>query len=673
MIYRREIDGLRAVAVVPVILFHAGFSWFSGGYVGVDVFFVISGFLITSIILDECEAGTFSIAGFYERRARRILPALFFMMFCTIPFAWFWMPPSQLKQYADSLVATALFYSNYQFWSEVGYFASEAAEKPLLHTWSLAIEEQFYLFFPVLVWMFWFLGRKKLAIGIGIVALASFALSVFAYSPFSEANFYLMPSRAWELLAGSLLAFGERDRPLHTRFASSVAQVLSGFGLAMIVYSVVAYDEHTPFSGISMLLPVAATCILLAFATTETFVGRFLSQRWLVAVGLVSYSAYLWHQPLFAFARLRSITTPSPYLFGFLCLVVGILAYLSWRYVEMPFRNRRRFARTEIFTFATVAAIVGITLGLTGSLTGIGHLRFANEEVAAIEPKGSKESDCEWQTPLSEFPKIQICNFGFKDSNAPIVLWGDSHADALLAAADESFKAIGSAGFRIRNDYCSAIVGVYNSRGYSLPKAGLCERSQAALLDLLRNLKPRAVIISIRWTFRLFPVEGRIEELGFNNGEGGQENETYRTYSVPDSSGRLVTGSQAKSSAIEKFIANFTTLGAPVLIQYPVPEVGQNVPNLNFKHLISTGSIPPIISTSARRFNERNAFVIGVLDSIVEEPAVLAIKVSEVLCDSYVADRCVAQINGVPLYFDDDHLSKEGAKLVIAEILKKLK
>jgi len=673
LIYRKEIDGLRAVAVVPVILFHTGFSWFGGGYVGVDVFFVISGFLITSIILAECEAGTFTIAGFYERRARRILPALFFVMFCTIPFAWLWMPPFQLKQYADSLVATALFSSNFLFWSEAGYFATEAAEKPLLHTWSLAIEEQFYLFFPVLVSMFWFLGRKKLAIWIGIVASASFGASVLAYSPGSEANFYLMPSRAWELLAGSILAFFERDKPLHMRLGNSSGQILSAFGLVMIAYSVIAYDERTPISGLSTFIPVAGSCILLAFAVPTTFVGRFLSQRWLVSIGLVSYSAYLWHQPLFAFARLRNINAPSPLLYGCLCVAVGILAYLSWRYVELPFRDRHRYARTEIFTFATAATVLVAAIGLAGSLTKIGYFRFTNEVVAAIEPVGSRESDCDWQAPLPEFPKVETCSFGFKGSSAPIILWGDSHADALLAAADEGFKATDNAGFRIRNGYCSEIVGVYNSRSYSFRKADTCERSQTALLDLLRALKPRAVIIAIRWTFRLFPVEGKIEELGFNNGEGGQENETYRTYIVPDSSGRPVTGSEAKSLAVQKFISSFTTLGAPVLIQYPVPEVGRNVPNLNFKYLISTGAIPPVISTSARRFDERNAFVIGVLDSVVEEPAIMTIKVSKILCNSYVANRCVAQVNGVPLYFNDDHLSKEGAKLVVAEILRKLK
>ena len=430
------------------------------------------------------------------------------------------MPPFQLKQYADSLVATALFSSNFLFWSEAGYFAAEAAEKPLLHTWSLAIEEQFYLFFPVLVSMFWFLGRKKLAIWIGIVALASFGASVLAYSPGSEANFYLMPSRAWELLVGSILAFFERDKPMHMRLGNSAAQILSAFGLAMIVYSVIVYDERTPISGLSTLIPVAGSCILLAFAVPATFVGRFLSQRWLVSIGLVSYSAYLWHQPLFAFARLRNINAPSPLLYGCLCAAVGILAYLSWRYVELPFRDRHRYARTEIFTFATAVTVLVAAIGLAGSLTKIGYLRFTDEVVAAIEPVGSKKSDCDWQARSLNFPKLRPATLVSRAA-APRSSCGviPTPMPCLRRQMKGSRQLITPAsGFR--TGYCSEIVGVYNSRSYSFRKADTCERSQTALLDLLRALKPRAVIIAIRWTFRLFPIEGEIEELGFQQRRG---------------------------------------------------------------------------------------------------------------------------------------------------------
>ena len=207
MHYRQEIDGLRAVAVIPVVLFHAGFEIFSGGYVGVDVFFVISGYLITSILIRELEQGEFSLVRFYERRARRILPALFFMMLVCIPFAWAWMTPSQIEDFGRSLVAVSLFASNILFWRKIDYFAPAAEENPLLHTWSLAVEEQYYMFFPLFLLLAWRFGRTRVFYMIAAIAAASLLFANGAGATMPVANFYLAPTRAWELLAGSLCAF----------------------------------------------------------------------------------------------------------------------------------------------------------------------------------------------------------------------------------------------------------------------------------------------------------------------------------------------------------------------------------------------------------------------------------------------------------------------------------
>ena len=212
MKYRAEIDGLRALAVLPVILFHAGFEWFSGGFVGVDVFFVISGYLITTIIISEMAEEKFSIVNFYERRARRILPALFFVMAVCIPFAWYFMLPSQLKGFGDSLASVALFVSNIHFWLGSGYFAIGQTENPLLHTWSLAVEEQFYIFFPLFLLMFWRLGLRRLIILLLIIFLISFSIANWAtffgwHQKIASGGFFLIPTRAWELLIGSFLAF----------------------------------------------------------------------------------------------------------------------------------------------------------------------------------------------------------------------------------------------------------------------------------------------------------------------------------------------------------------------------------------------------------------------------------------------------------------------------------
>lgn len=672
LLHRSEIDGLRALAVVVVIFFHAGFPWFSGGFVGVDVFFVISGYLITSIILEAREAGTFTISGFYERRARRILPALFLIMFTTIPFALIWLPPHQLKEFTGSLAAVTLFSSNFLFWNESGYFAAAAAEKPLLHTWSLAIEEQFYVFFPLIVMAFPMRGRRGLALLVGLAAFASFALCAWIFRPGSDANFYLMPTRAWELLVGSLLVFIEDKEPLHARLGLPAAQALSAVGLAMIAYSTLAFDQRTPFPGIASLLPVGGAALVVAFAAPKTMVGRMLSQRWLAGIGLISYSAYLWHYPLFVFARLSSLSEPGPMIYAWLSLAVGVVAFLSWKYVEMPFRQPRRVTRPRLFTWVAVAGSVTIGLGLVGSLTEIGSKRFSSAELAAIEPAHSTEKDCNWQILLSGFPKVEFCRFGATWNSNLVVLLGDSHAVAMLAAADQNFREQGISGIMISNGHCRPIVGIYETGKLSSGAVEICERSQAALLEFLRSLQARAIILAVRWTFQLYPIDGIIDELGFDNGEGGREMEDYREYVALSATGSFVRNAEAKYLAIRKFIESMTTLDRPVLVLYPVPEVGWHIPNLNFKYLVSSGQVPSVLSTSARRYFERNAFVIAALDSITAQTGATRIKTSDILCNTYVPDRCVAQFNRIPLYFDDDHLSNAGEDLLVKEIIKKL-
>jgi peptidoglycan/LPS O-acetylase OafA/YrhL len=229
--YRREIDGLRTVAVLPVILFHAGVSVFPGGFVGVDIFFVISGYLITTIILREIEEGQFSIIDFYERRARRILPALFLVMLCCLPFAWFKMLPFQLEAFGKSLIAVVLFISNILFWREDNYFRAASEEKPLLHTWSLAVEEQYYIFFPIFLVLLWRFGPRAVAPTIFAAVVFSLAAAEWGARNMPSASFYLIPTRAWELLVGSLTACWMIRRP---RIDGLPAEIGGGVGLALI-------------------------------------------------------------------------------------------------------------------------------------------------------------------------------------------------------------------------------------------------------------------------------------------------------------------------------------------------------------------------------------------------------------------------------------------------------
>jgi len=362
MSYRPEIDGLRAIAIIPVILFHAGFEWFSGGYVGVDVFFVISGYLIASIIIREKEAGTFSFIHFYERRARRILPALLFILLLCIPCAWFLLLPQELVDFGKSLVASSLFSSNILFWLESDYFGAETEFIPLIHTWSLAIEEQFYLFFPVLMTSCWALGKRRLVLILASIAIVSFSFSEWGWRHFPEANFYLLMSRIWELMIGVLVAFYLFQNKQAKGFFSEFASI---FGLSLILFSVLFLNKTHPFPSVYALLPIIGTALVILFTHSKTLVYRLLSTKALILIGLISYSAYLWHQPLFVFTRLHLIDKPSPLLMGCLSLFSLFLAYLSWRFIETPFRDKQRFSQKQIFIFSFFGSLFIIGVGIS--------------------------------------------------------------------------------------------------------------------------------------------------------------------------------------------------------------------------------------------------------------------------------------------------------------------
>lgn len=377
MKYRSEIDGLRALAVVPVILFHAGFQLFSGGYVGVDVFFVISGYLITTILINELEDGKFSIVNFYERRARRILPALFLVMATCIPMAWVWITPSQMVDFSNSLIAVSIFASNILFWSESGYFDLASEEKPLLHTWSLAVEEQYYVLFPIFLLLVWRFGREKVFWMIAGGALVSLLASEWGWRNEPTANFYLAPTRAWELFAGSIAAF------IASKHGVKKNDALSLLGLMAVVFSIFAFDATTPFPSVYALVPVLGVVLLILFGGEGTIAARILSWKVFVGIGLISYSAYLWHQPLFAFARIRLTEHPSQLVMGVLSLASIALAALSWRYVENPFRNKQKVNRQKIFTLSLAGIVLFVGLGFL--LPRMDTLRYDAGQLAIMK------------------------------------------------------------------------------------------------------------------------------------------------------------------------------------------------------------------------------------------------------------------------------------------------
>lgn len=433
MKYRAEIDGLRAIAVIPVIMFHAGFEGFSGGFVGVDIFFVISGYLITTIILSEKEQGTFSLINFYERRARRILPALFLIMFISLPFAWLWLMPSDMKDFSHSLIAVSFFSSNFLFWQETGYWGAANEFKPLLHTWSLAVEEQYYILFPLFLMLMWRFRKRWIFGSFMIIAAVSLILAQWGAYNRPEANFFLLPTRGWELAIGAGIAFYFLYRRQTIRILLShkfVDEVLAGIGLLMIAYAIFVFDETVPFPSLYALVPTIGTGLIILFSTSSTLVGRLLSTKLLVGIGLISYSAYLWHQPLFAFARHGSTTEPSELLFVVLAMVSFLLAYLTWRFVEKPFRKKGCIDRKSIFLFSISGSAVFIIIGLLGHISDGFNERFTNSGLMmkSIEEKGKANQGlsktCDVFFTLS--PNCKTSN------NPEILLWGDSFAMHLV-------------------------------------------------------------------------------------------------------------------------------------------------------------------------------------------------------------------------------------------------
>jgi peptidoglycan/LPS O-acetylase OafA/YrhL len=333
--YRKEIDGLRALAIMPVIFFHADFEVFNKGFIGVDIFFVISGYLITTLIIKNLINKNFSIKIFFERRARRILPALYLVIIVTIPFSWILLSRDELSSYLKSLTATTFFLSNFFFWKETPYFASEADLKPLLHTWSLSIEEQFYIFFPFLLIFIWKFKKELIIYVLQVIFVASLFLCFWGLTKAPNANFYFTLTRIWELCIGAIAAY----LIIKNRFSFSTVlnNILSLSGFLIIIYSIFFYNFHA-IQIPTAVFPVIGSTLIIIFANKDTLIGKFLSIKIFVGIGIVSYSLYLWHYPIFAF--IKNYSNEINLQLKFLIITISfLLSIFSYKFVEKPFRN----------------------------------------------------------------------------------------------------------------------------------------------------------------------------------------------------------------------------------------------------------------------------------------------------------------------------------------------
>lgn len=664
MKYRREIDGLRAVAVLPVILFHAGMTFWSGGFVGVDVFFVISGYLITSILIEDRERGRYSVLGFYERRARRILPALFIVLIACIPFAWMWVPPYPFEDFARSLAFAALFISNIHFLEHGGYFDLNADLRPLLHTWSLAVEEQYYLLFPLVLFCLRKFRRAKFLIAFTVLALASLAVAEWGWRNYPSQNFYFTPSRLWELLAGSLCA-----AILYQR-AQLKSEILAGLGLAMILFATVFFNAALPFPSLYTLVPVVGTCLIILFAERETVTARILSIKPFVGIGLISYSAYLWHQPIFAFARIRHAEeVPDWAMMGLAVLALG-LAWISWRFIEQPFRGKTPLV------LPTRRGILGASLAGIVAFAAFGFWGLAKEGFTArLDLEGSpylarlyeqttEHGEAAARCPDASAPVLRdLCPvFTPADPKRRIALMGDSHSRVILPAFEAASEALDATILLGDKPGCPPLLGVHLARGGG--EARLCRKAVDRFAGQVREGDVDTVVLIARWSL-------------YVSGDYDGIDPKYQL--VPEDGARFMTQADhaaAFEDGLRQTFEYFREASIDVVVVSQIPQQ-RIIPGI----LVQNAMLLGLDEEAARkRFEESfvtraasdqlQGKVRGIMAEVTAEYGIPVLTFD----DAFVAGDRFAWLDGEDsLYMDDDHVSEIGAERLGPRVLDALR
>ena len=634
LIYRAEIDGLRALAVIPVILFHADIGLFSGGFTGVDVFFVISGYLITTILIEDIEKKRFNILNFYERRARRILPALYIVMLACIPFAWMWMLPSQMKDFSQSLVAVSLFASNFLFWGESGYFDDATEQKPLLHTWSLAVEEQYYALFPIFLILTWRLGKHRVFLLIVVMAAISLVLSEWSWRKLPAANFYLAPTRAWEIFAGSIASLIAHKQGLQKN------NLLALLGLSAIIFAFVYYDQETPFPSAYALVPVLGTVLIILYGHKKTLVAKLLSTKGFVGIGLISYSAYLWHQPIFAFSKVVWVDE-AQWLKIILILTVMPVAYLSWRYIEEPFRNRKSWGKNKFFALSILGFFIFILFGVTGHLSnGFVNRHIPTEHYKLIQTPEKYNSECIDKNPvLANFDTCRASSF----DSPSIALIGDSHSHALYESLAAKLK-----GETIINVGAWACFPFTNNEHFVRAN---CKKKQQNLLDFLHaNPQIHTIILSGYW--------GYLASGGYGKKVNGVR--PHKKISKTDE---------------EHFIKNAATFFSSLRNASRRIYLVEDVPNLDFnpQRCGDVGFFRFIKSDCTMNYADfisQKSKVDLVMNRITNlVPHIDYVKTQHLFCNEV---NCFSLFKNKTLYRNNDHVSKIGADLIANRLIQKI-
>lgn len=635
--YRAAVDGLRGVAVLAVLAFHAFPEVVSGGYIGVDVFFVISGFLITDIIARQLMHRDFSFADFYWRRVRRLFPALVLVLVTTLALGWFVLLPDEFEQLGKHAGAAAAFLANFALWRESGYFDTAAEFKPLLHLWSLGIEEQFYLVWPAVLVTFW-KRRTALLVILSALVIASFALSVHLAQAAPVANFYWPASRFWELGAGCLLALvmEHRDRSgtavssMERRFLDAGCNILPVAGLALILASIAEFDTTTAFPGWPALLPVVGTLLILATPENAWFHRHVLGWRPLVWTGLISYALYLWHWPLFSFLNILEAGSPPLAIRWAVLALSFLLAWLTYRYVELPIRTHKDFNfNIRLAASAAAAGVAGLIIYAAGGVSQ----RF-DADIQTLRHGPRRDAQC-----VSRLHATAPVNYCRTTSAQPpsILFLGDSKAHAIyevaapLLAPAHSVMLLGRGG-------CPPLLNVRPS-GYDLNEQE-CDQVWRTFVRYVHQTKPKVVVVVGNGSFLITDPE---IELIRHGASAPQSKEAIFEYGI-----RSLLHELTKFSRVIYLgeIPNFATAPSCFLRAIRLP------------------------STECHPERDRNQVELAmapynrVLNRVQESyPAVELVDAIAVLC---AADVCSQRPPGKPiLYSDEIHLSPAGARLLV--------
>ena len=635
--YRPEVDGLRGIAVMAVVAYHGGLG-LSGGYVGVDVFFVISGYLITSLILKDLEDGTFRIARFWERRVRRIIPAMVVVAAAILVAGWFILLPTDYAELGKSTAFQAVFGANIFFWRTTGYFAGPAEERPLLHTWSLAVEEQFYLFVPLILfglfkWRTFRRHGPMLLLFLAVIVL-SLGTSIFSVYRAPAATFYLLPTRAWELLCGSCIAIMPTSSLPKCR---SFREVAAWTGLCGILIPCFFYTKTTPFPGLAAVAPCLGAAVLV-WATDECVsadvepvtLSRVLAARPIVFVGLTSYSFYLWHWPLFVYSRYWSLKPLStPYRLG-LVVLAFFLAVLCWHFVETPFR-KKTICKTKraIFAFGTASITAVLILGVSVVVLHGIPARFPPE--AFRYANAGNDKSFIHQLTVADAQAGRFAPIGAPAPNAPIgvVVWGDSHAMAAMPAFDEVLKECGIAGVQAT---ISSVAPVLGARFQTTGGIRDARAFNDAVFDFIKAQKVRDVVLVAYW----------------------------QTYT--DSNGDVPLD-RALLSTTQRLVE----AGVCPWVMVQVPRPGFNVPRQLARWSMLHGDLPQCMERPGEwnglRGTDRSLFEkIQAAGGRILDPRHCFLDSSR---ECYVVER-----NGSALFRDDHHLSATGARMILTPFLR---